>query len=183
MPTEHVFDIVDAVTHLLPAADTGPDPEVLARTARTSGTGFEAERSTRAPSHMEAMCRLAMQAEGDIGRMRVVQVQAIRAIGLATDGDRSPEQLEWWTVDQLGLTPTTAHDLVFAARSMSDDRLDEVRSGAVTFDRALAETRALVAGADDGHVRGSRRPVPTRWRVRTPSVSHSSSAPPDPTAA
>ena len=208
MSTEHMFDTSILRPRLQPpsARRTGSarPSTTPATTARTSDPKFEPgdpdpggggrtagpgrARSVRSPkaafakptAEIDPLYRLAVQAERDVGRMRVVQVQAVRAIELATSETRAPGQLEWWIVDRLGLTPTVAHDLVCAARSMSDDRLDEVRTGSITFDRALAETRALVSGAEEEHVRASR----PRMRVMADSERPSElpALPPPPAA-
>jgi hypothetical protein len=111
----------------------------------------------RGEGEQHGLEELLVAAEVEMGRLRVVQVEALRALdllgtGTATDGPG----LVAWVATHLDLNRETAQDLVFAARAMSEERLDELRRGVVGFERALHESRHLVAGGSERAIRATR---------------------------
>ena len=94
--------------------------------------------------------------ESIIAMLRAEQVRLVRRADLAQmagrDGSRS---LQEWTASRLDVTPELAGDLVTAARTIPDDLEDRLVDGEVSFDRAVATTRLVAAGASDDVVESS----------------------------
>ncbi len=93
-----------------------------------------------------------------IARLRSQQASLLRALDAAQvatmDGARSMQE---WTASRLDVSDTTARDLMFAAKSVSEqpDITRRLDGGEVSFDRAVATTRLAVAGADAETLRAS----------------------------
>jgi hypothetical protein len=102
--------------------------------------------STTTVDHLEAT---VLAAEAEIARLRAIQLDAIRQLDDAgvvnMDGARS--MVDWVTA-KLDVAPETASALVQASRIVTDDEGEQLGRGECSFDRALAASRLVVAGAD-----------------------------------
>lgn len=101
--------------------------------------------------------QLASSAEAEIGRLRGVQIQAIRnadrqQVAMA-DGART---LVDWVAARFDLTHDTARSLVLCARHMPDHTMADLVSGEITFERAEVETRLHREGSPSRDIEASR---------------------------
>ena len=99
------------------------------------------------------------ECEAAIGRLRARQLELLRSLDAAQvaamDGSRSMIE---WTAARLDVAPDTARHLVRAAGRLADhpDLAQELSSGTVSLDRAVATARLVDAGADDRELSASR---------------------------
>ena len=88
--------------------------------------------------------------ESTIGRLRARQLRLLRRVDLAQiaarDGSRS---LHEWTAARLDITAKLAADLVTASRTIPDDLDNKLTVGEMSFDRAVATSHLVVAGASE----------------------------------
>ena len=94
--------------------------------------------------------------EAVVSRARAEQLRLLRRADIAqlATHDGSPS-LQEWTAARLDVTPEIAKDLVHAARSITDRLEDDLAEGDVTFDRAVATSRLVAAGAPQHVVESS----------------------------
>ena len=88
--------------------------------------------------------------ESTIGRLRARQLRLLCRVDLAQiaarDGSRS---LHEWTAARLDITAKLAADLVTASRTIPDDLDNKLTVGEMSFDRAVATSHLVVAGASE----------------------------------
>ena len=129
---------------------------------------------TTTPDHVEQ--RLATL-EALIASLRAEQIRLLRRADLGkyarNDGSRS---LQEWTASRLDIPTPLARDLVHAARHISDTLEDRLDHGEITFDRAVATSRLVAAGAPSSAVDASAgfdiagvRRLAARHRQMTPA--------------
>ena len=77
----------------------------------------------------------------------------LRRGAVARFGYRNPAEM---VASRLDVPRSTARHLVYLAERLADDRIDAIRQGAVSYERALAETRLAEAGASAEVIEHSR---------------------------
>lgn len=104
------------------------------------------------PTPDEVEQRLATL-EMRIATLRAEQVRLLRLADRGdyarTDGSRS---LQEWTASRLDVSASLARDLVHAARHLPDSVEDQLDHGEMTFDRSVATSRLIAAGAPDSAI-------------------------------
>ena len=96
-------------------------------------------------------------AEAQVSRARGDQLgwvkHLLRRGSAARFGYRNPTEM---VAARLDTKRSVARDLVYLAERLGDDRIERIRQGAVSYDRALVETRLAEVGASDEVIERSR---------------------------
>ncbi|MDE0168089.1 MAG: HNH endonuclease signature motif containing protein [bacterium] len=98
-----------------------------------------------------------VRGEAQVSRARGDQLGWVRHMlrggAAARFGYRSPAEM---VASRLDMRRSTALELVYLAERLADHQIDSIRSGSVSYERALAETRLAEAGASGEVIEGSR---------------------------
>ncbi len=118
-----------------------------------------AERSDYAHADVEdAKAEAALvRAQAQVSRARGDQVGWVRHMlrrgAVARFGYRNPTEM---VASRLDVRRSVARDLVYLAERLSDNQVESIRHGSVSYERALAETRLSDAGASREVIERSR---------------------------
>lgn len=122
----------------------------------------------------EAKAELAWL-ESRIARARARQVEILAWLaGKRVTIIEAARSLEEWTASTLDVAPPTARDLAAAARHRGTVAgvTEQLESGGISFDRAVAVLNLVGAGGDDADVAASADHDLTRVRRRTAELRH-----------
>ena len=98
-----------------------------------------------------------VRAEAQVSRARGDQIgwvrHMLRGAAVARLGYRSPAEM---VASRLDTKRSVATELVYLAERLGDHQIEQIRAGAVSYERVLAETRLAEAGASVEVIEGSR---------------------------
>ena len=126
---------------------------VYDRAARMAGSGGYAHADVEDAKAEAALIR----GEAQISRVRGDQLGWVRHMlrrgAPVRFGYRNPTEM---VASRLDIRRSTARALVYLAERLGDHQIERIRNGAISYERALAETRLADAGASAQVIEGSR---------------------------